>query len=479
MAACVTSVLVCVGSSGCEPDPSPGVPECETRRDCDDGYACERSRCEFVPSDVGDACDREADCGPGQDCAATGVDGDGDGEPDTLAPTCQWAIGLSSGASCEQDDECGSRACSLGHCAELCAEDDDCRGGAACVGVPISLTPRAVDQFGGCMPSAGVLAVELRVEDDGTVRVPVPTHALSMTLVTEVSDPNLVVGIGKLVSPSGMSLWELPSGELASTTEQSIRYAPTTETSSVLLPSSSGAPLEPGVYRATVSAWQGNLPVARPTPRVRAIYRLGIEGRALDVNFHFMDLAGHACLGDNELSAARAADKSSGWQTALLPAWRAAFLPAGLALGTLTYNDEIGRPELDSVRPDEMGKLFALGQPGRPALDVYLVRSIYPLGVLAATGGTPGPIAHDTSHSGVVVSVDALCLLGWDDVGRLAARAAARYLGLHEAVDVHGRRDPLVSTGDGSDNLLYFRLGTDAELTEEQAKILRRSPVLR
>jgi hypothetical protein len=44
---------------------------------------------------------------------------------------------------------------------------------------------------------------------------------------------------------------------------------------------------------------------------------------------------------------------------------------------------------------------------------------------------------------------------------------------------VAGRADPLVSTGDGANNLVYFRLGAETQLTGEQAVILRRNPVLR
>jgi len=478
VAAC-TLAAAFVALAACEAPPTPQAPECQERRDCEDGFACVSGVCEIVRSTVGDRCVREADCGPGQTCAATGYDGDADGDADTLAPSCQLAIGRATGAACDANDQCASIACSLGHCAELCLADLDCRGGSACVGVPYMFSPRAVDQFGGCMPAAGVLAVDLPVDDSGLVHVPVPTHALSMTLVTAVGDPSMLVGMTRLVSPSGTLLWNTPAATDAIAIEQPLRYTPSTETSSVMLPSSSEAPLEPGVYRAHVAAWQPNAQLARVLPRVHAIFRLGVEGRTLDLNFHFMNLSEHACLGERTLSAKRVVDKQSPWQAEFLPAWRAAFAPAGLTLGAMTFDDQVERPELDAVRPDELGKLFALGVRGRAALDVYVVRSIYPLGSLAAVGGTPGPLEHRTTHSGIVISADALCVLGWDDFGRIAAHAAARYLGLYESVDVDGRHDPLVSTGDTANNIVYFRLGSSPELTDEQAAILRTNPVLR
>jgi hypothetical protein len=467
--------------AACDPPPSSGAPECNEHHDCPDGHACLAHRCELVRSLIGDGCAREIDCGPGQTCTATGFDADSDGEPDTLAPTCQETSGRAVGSACDVNDECASRACSLGHCAELCRDSDDCRSGSACVGVPYIFSPRAIDDFDGCMPATGVLTADLPVDDDGLVHVPVPEHALSLTLVTEIGDPGMFVGLTRLVSPSGQLLWDRPApiADSVLVSEQPIRYAPATEIASLMLPNSTDAPLESGVYRATVAAWQSEGLMARQQPRVRAVFRLGVEGRTLDVNFHFMDLEEHACLGLKSLGASRAAEPGSPWQAELLPAWQAAFAPAGITLGTMSYDDEIDHPELDSVRPDEVGALFALGERGRAALDVYVVRSIYPLGTLAVAGGTPGPLEHSTTHSGVVVSADALCMLGWDDFGRVVAHAAARYLGLYESLDVHGRHDLLVSTDDASNNLVYYRLGSTTDLTEEQATILRANPVLR
>jgi len=478
VAACL---LVGLLATACESPPAPVQPECRTRRDCADGFTCVAGDCVMVSSTVGDPCDREADCGPGQTCATTGFDGDGDGEPDTLSPTCQPSAELiPAGAACASNDECASSACSFGRCIELCMQDDDCRrGGAACVEVPYMFSPRAIDEYKGCMPAAGVLAVDLPTDDDGLVHVPVPGNALSLTLVTDIGDPNMMVGMTRLVSPSGTLLWNKPGATDPIGIEQPVRYAPGTETSSFMLPSSSEAQLEPGVYRVNVAAWQRNQLLARLQPRVRAIYRLGVEGKTLDINFHFMNLVDHACVGSKPLDATRAAEKTSQWQTEVLPSWRTAFSQAGLALGTISYVDEKGRPDLDAVRPDELGALFELGDRNRPGLDVYVVRSLYPLGVLAASGGAPGPLEKGTAHSGIVVSADALCVLGHDDFGRLIAHAAARYLGLFETVDVNGRHDPLTSTSDSANNLVYFRLGASSQLTDEQADILRKSPVLR
>ena len=481
MAACLTSLGAVAALAACDSPPAPVQPDCITRRECTDGYTCVLGECVVTKSSIGDPCDREADCGPGQTCATTGFDGDSDGEPDTLSPTCQpTGFLVASGAACTRNDECASNACEFNRCVELCMQSDDCsQKNSACVGVPYMFSPRAVDQYFGCMPASGVLAVDLPVDDDGLVHVPVPTHALSMTLTADIGDPEMIVGLTRLVSPSGQLLWNKPSPTDPIFIEQPVRYAPASEISTFMLPSSTEAPLEAGVYRVNVAAWQKNTLQTRLMPRVRATYRLGLEGRTLDVNFHFMNLAEHACLGPKLVNAARANEKTSMWQTEVLPAWRKTFAQAGIALGTISYDDETGHDDLDSVRPDELGTLFDLSDRTRPGLDVYVVRSMYPLGVLAASGGSPGPLEKGTAHSGIVVSADALCVMPYDDFGRLLAHTAARYLGLFETVDVNGRADPLTSTGDSPDNVVYFRVGAATQITEEQATILRRNPVLR
>jgi hypothetical protein len=454
---------------------------CARDRDCADGFVCgNQGACVPVVSFVGQPCTREADCGPGQTCAPTPVDADQDGSYERLAATCQLDRegGDGDGGACRTDDDCAAGGCALGRCSLLCVEGDDCRAGLDCVAVPRDINPESGDSrqglFATCVPAIGLLRVELPVGRDGDVAVPVPAHARSFTLVVEGPEPDALVGVSWIDAPDGDRLYERPDPPEEYWT-QPLRYAPATGVSSLMVPTSTAAPLELGVYHAQVRTLA--LGSATP-PRASVVYRLGLDGKALDVNVHFVDLDGHPCPGA-DLDAARAGDPEGAFEREMLKAWRGALAPAGIAIGDIDLDDITGHPELAVIDGTaDVRDLFSLSQPGTPALDVFVVRSILPLGVQMIVGGTPGPIAAGTPHSGIAISADALCSQGWAGVGRLAARGTARYLGLHESVDVDGFGDPLESTDASSDNLLYFGKGGTA-LTDEQGDIMRRSPLLR
>lgn len=473
----VLLTTIALWAVACAADPSP-QPACLVDRDCGDGFRCnETGECELVVSAIGQPCSREADCGPGQACALTTSDSDGDGTADTLAPTCQLALpGADTGSLCGGDEQCATGACVLGRCTELCAGTEDCPAGAACVGIP-AVSLRFAPLFEGCLQATGTLETALEVDPvTGAVQVPVPTNALSFTLVVEGGDPTHTVGVVRLESPQGELLYERPAEPEAYYT-QPIRYAPDTGISSLYLPASSDVAIEAGVYAGEVASFLPGGGVGAAPPAARVVYRLGIEGQILNVNLYFLDLTGHGCAGA-EITAARA-ESSPLIQDELLNAWRGVFAGAGIALGSISYHDIVGRPDLDVLAEDEVEDLLGLSERGGPALDVFFVRSMVPIGVLARTGGIPGPPAHGTAHSGVVLSADALCHQSWAEVGRTAAHLAGHYLGLHHNLEADGHVDPLGSTDDGAGNLMYFGHGGGELLTAEQRAILRRSPLLR
>jgi hypothetical protein len=448
---------------------------CTVDRDCGEGYFCATSHaCEPVVSFVGQPCTRENDCGPGQTCALEAIDIDhDDGVPDKLVATCQFErAGRDPGARCAFDGDCTAGACVVGRCASLCVADDDCVSAQTCATVPRTLGPTGEGLFAACVTASGVAQAELPVGRDGSVDVPVPSNVRSFTIVTDAPDADSLAGLARLESPNGAVLYQSTDNPDDYWT-QPVRYVPLPQTSSLRVPTSTSAAVELGVYRAQARAFApGRL------PRVTVVYRLGTDGHVLDVNVHLVDLAGHPCPGA-ALIAADTDDPASPFNQQFLRAWRGALAPAGLSIGAVQVSDLVGHPELDAIDSnDELAALLALGEPGAPALDVFVVRSIYPLGVSAVVSSTPGPLVAGTRHSGVVLSADALCTHGWTTMGQLAARATARYLGLHESVDVDDHRDPLASTDDSQDNLLYFRLQA-TDLTTEQADILRRSPLLR
>jgi hypothetical protein len=475
MACALVSLLTSCASAT---EPSPG---CLTYRDCSDGETCQAGSCLAVESVPGDTCAREADCGAGQTCSLVDIDADEDGATDSLAPRCAAAAQLLPlGNNCHDDAQCATGSCALGRCAELCSHDSDCKKGWVCSAMPKALGRLREAMFGACLPASGVVQVPLRVDPDPEERailIPVPEHALSVTLVADSGEPWIDVAFTRVFSPSGEPLWIQPL-ERDQEFTQPLRVQIGPQTTGVLIPSSSAAPLEPGVYRATVNAWLGSGSSASAVPRLHALYRLGLPGRVLDVSFHFADLGEHPCLPSvmGPLVAPRAADDTL-WRE-VLDAWGDVFAPAGILIGQVEYEDVLNRPDLDAIETHELPELFALGDE-RSGLHVYVVRSLQPLGVLVSIGGRPGPVQPGTARSGVVLSADALCLLAPREVGTLLARAAAGYMGLHETVSVEGVPDGLDSTGLDGDNLLYYRLGKGVDLTGEQRDILRGSPLLR
>jgi hypothetical protein len=465
----------------CAPEITP-IAHCTLDRDCDDGFVCSPTgTCTPVTSDIGQRCAREADCGANQTCRPTVIDDDADKVVDRLAATCQQngAGTVGEGGRCFDDGDCLAGACALGRCTGLCEAPADCRSGQTCAGVPrllesLSGGAGAEGWVSACVPNAGIVAIELAVSADAEVEVPVPSHARSFTLVVEGPDEDALVAVDLLEAPSGGTLYRRPETPDEVWT-QPLRYLPQTGASSLMVPASTASALELGVYRAKVRTQA--LGAVTP-PRVRVLYRLGSDGQVLDVNVHLVDLAEHPCVGAG-MHAAQTNDPNGAFSGQFLATWRAVFSAADLSVGQVIASDVVGRPELAQVdTAQDLRELFKLSRPGAPALDVFIVRSIYPLGVTAIVGGTPGPFAAGTTHSGVVLSADAVCDGGWAGLGRLAARSSLRYLGLWETVDLDGHPDPLESTGVDSQNLLYF--GNDgAALTSEQAELVRRNPLLR
>lgn len=465
-------------ATGCGDGSPPDNPECRIDRDCGDGYRCdEDQKCVAVTSEIGQPCGREADCGPGQTCTLTTEDTDGDGVADELAPTCQLQTqGLGTGAACADDFACATGICAIGRCVELCAATDDCPSGTACVGMP-RVAVREAPLFDGCLQATGVLEAAIPVDAvRSTVSIPVPANALSFTIVADVGHTEQAVGVTRLESPSGELLHERTTTD-GGFWMQAIRYQADLEISSMLVSNSSSVQLETGAYIAEIASFIPGGGVGSLVPDVKVLYRLGVEGQVLDVNVYFLDLTDHACPGA-EMSAGLA-ESSSFIQDQFLPSWRGAFAQAGIAIDQVTYHDITGRPDLDSIVPAELGPLLALSQDGPPALNVFVVRTIEPLGVLARAGGTPGPVEHGTMHSGIVLSADALCTASWFDLGRIAAHQAGHYLGLYHNVEHDGHGDPLVSTDVTVDNLMHFTAPGGTALTGEQQGILARSPLLR
>ena len=452
------------------------VPVCRHHVDCGDGMRCDDGSCRLIESAIGDECDSELDCGPGQTCRLGPAFANPPG-------TCQQQTSAGiPGDRCGVDGDCRSGACALGRCVELCSVDDDCARGAGCSGVPrVTADATAlVGQFEACLPTSGSITFELPL--DPTVRepelkIPVPEHAVSMTVITEVDTESQLIGATRLQAPSGRLLYTLPQSR-PDYYRNLVRHEPLPGASVIKVPSSPTVPLEAGAYTLRLSVFR--LDPGPPSSRrhVRVVEKLG-PGASLDLHFHFADLREHPCRGKIGVDLdATTAPQHPEFRDVFLVRLREIFNSANISIGEITFDDVVGHPELDTLRQEDAGALFALSD-DPTGVSIFLVRAISPAGLQVVTAGTPGAPLPGTRASGVAVAIDGLCYRGWDRLARQTAHAVARHMGLFRNQEPDGGEDPIPDSSPSTSNLMHYNEGGETVLSTGQREILRTSPVLR
>ena len=451
-------------------------PECHAHLDCGDGYLCNDRECEVVTSLVGESCLREIECGPGQTCAPDVADFNGDG---ALTGRCaQQEPGKVLGDECVSDDECQTRVCALGRCTQMCAQIADCPGGLTCARVPRAIDG-ATPRVGVCMQGSGVLEHRLELPAPGaTIQVPVPSNAVSFAVVSLADDPLQMVGAWRVAGPGGEILYRA-SGAPGQFYQNVIRYQPSAGVSTLLVPNTPAFELDTSIYEVDIgSRFADGSPGSSPV-HVRILYKVDTSA-TLDLHFHFLSLADHPCAAafDQGVLDAASARRSHRFHS-YVEQVRRTLGEAGILLSEPTFSDVGDRADLDSLDRARAGELFALGRE-RTGIDVFLVRSILPVGVQVAVNATPGPPrTNGTSASGVAIGMDTLCYQGWPDLARLTAHAIARQMGLYYSRDPNGYPDPIPDTDGSPDNLLYFGDQGGSSLSRGQAQVLSRYPGLR
>ena len=452
------------------------APTCQNHVDCGDGYRCEEGgQCIRVESNIGDVCIREIDCGPGQTCAPDNVDRDADGY---LAGSCELQLpGGPIATPCQSDDDCQSRNCTIGLCSELCGQPNDCPPGLTCAVVP-RLLQGSDPRFSTCLPSRGVVVDDIPVATSAaTLRIPVPSSARSFTIVAQVEDESQLVGVTRLDAPDGRILFTLPE-TLEEFYGNPIRYQLSFGISTMMVPNTPDIELEVGVYDAEVGSVLELGGRGTSLPDVAVQYKLD-NGASLDLHFHFLDLADHPCAGFFEHGAldASAASSSAQFQS-YLGEIDGILAPAGIRLGEVSYDDVSGRGDLDSIARDRLGDLLALST-ADSGIDVYLVRSMEPVGLEAMVGGQPGPPrTPGTRASGIAISMDTLCYRDWHTLARITAHALGRQMGLYHNRAPDGADDTISDSNDSNENLMFFGDFGGTQLSEGQRDVLRRYPGL-
>jgi hypothetical protein len=482
-------------------------PRCQRAPDCGDGYACsDDGLCILGEASAGDRCTSEVECAPGLACVLD-VDDGGDGVLDASCTADR--DGGANGAACSADAECRNGTCALGRCVDLCAIDRDCISGSVCTGIPrvdnAASTPTSVGNFRGCLPANATLA--WTIETSGTeseVFVPVPELARTALAVMSVDDETQFVGASRLLAPDGTELYQLDPDVIDPfDPDNLVRHTPTMRRSVLMMPSRPEVPLVTGAYQLTLGSYR-MAPLPAPhlvpgssTPSLTTILKLG-DGSVLDVHFYFLDLADHPCLPQlgEDLNATSAStphpptDEYSGWfQERFLGQLRVIFARAAIALGTVTYDDITGHPELDGLDSENLSDLLELAtHPG--GVNVFFVRTIAPVGLQALVGSdkNPGDPTPGSPIGGVAVAVDTMCYRSWEQFARVTAHAIAREMALYrnlEPAPFDTFEDPIADSPGAEnptqalDNLMHFSEFGGTSLTPEQREILRRSATLR
>lgn len=453
------------------------VPRCLHHVDCGDGYTCDDGHCNLVDAVEHAPCESELECGPGLTCRLEAA-------LSTPIGTCErHTTAAVPGAVCAVDDDCRGGACALGHCLELCASEPECQRGWTCAAVPW-INPQAtalVGNFKACLPETGTIAFDLPVDPDElepTIKIPVPSSAVSAEVVLEVADPFQRIGATLLVAPDTTTVLYRRPFNADEFFDNPVRHVPAAGVSVVKIPGAPTQPFEAGAYTLKLAVTRDDGGDPSRERRVRVVEKLGL-GAALDLHFFFADLSDHPCadkLGELATLGAAAAPTSTAFQLEYVAEIRS-ILSSALATGQTTYEDVLDHPELAGLDSQRAGELFELNPHAR-GVAIFLVRTISPAGVQIVVGGTPGAPLPGTRSSGVAVSVDAICYRDWRMLARQTAHAIARHLGLFRNVEPDGGEDPIADSPTTADNLLHYSEFGGDSLSPGQREMLRISPVV-
>lgn len=482
-----SSELQCLASS-C-------VPRCQRGPDCGDGYTCDGDgMCRVSTGQAGAACASETACAPGLSCQLDDPSTPGTG---ALSAACTSPnAGAPPSAACDVDADCRNGTCALQHCVDLCADTRDCPLDMSCQTIPRLRDISTVSgRFTGCLPTSGTLQWQIPLSAPAAlVALPVPSGATSVSVVFSNGDQTQLVGATSVVAPDTTTQQSCPGASCAPLDAlptdlfyaNPIRHAPQLGESVLAIPSSPDAPIQSGVYMLGVSSLHANGSAGSAIPTLTVVAKMDASS-TLDLHFHILDLSDHPCaaeLGTTTLTAATAPELTS-FKSDYLGEIKSIISHGGIALGDVTYDDISNHPDLDGLDVKDAGSLLRLGS-YRSGINVFLVRTLSPVG-LEAFGPNPGPAGlANTSESGIVIGMDTLCYRSWTQLARLTAHELARYMGLYNNVEADfdemsnpSPRDPINDSDTTNANLMFYSEFGGVELSEGQREILAKSAVLR
>lgn len=496
-------------------------PRCKGDEDCrDDGYSCDAGTCTARPgSPMGDACTKDSDCSS-QNCVMNKcVQGCNRETACAAGSTCvldrnatrvrgscisQRTATRAPLNACASDSDCTRGTCLMGLCLLMCQQTRDC--GAApdagsCPELPAPLTKvtpvSSWPRMKVCLPRNQNVAVPLgAVQTVNQILVPSTARSLTMVLSAENNDQSIRVGMSYVEDDKKMELfgqWNPadPNGYFNNV----IRHNPDGGSSIFMFSTSPGrAPLRSTVYGYGVVA-SDPIGMLKPATAL-AIYKLydaPITSGKVPLRIHVADLSGlpPSCMYQSM--------KAASARTTLAPMiskLQQIYAQSNVAVtfDPIDYDDTDAPTSLNAQLDGALGKILAqASKQTAGGVDLTLIRSIAPTGVLGIAGGIPGaPGMKDNPRTGAVMSMGFLCMSGVNygltQLAQTAAHELGHTLGLNHNRERGGMTDPLgdgtglsESTRQDSANLMYW-LSTETpgeSLTAEQGTVIRSVPQIR
>jgi hypothetical protein len=471
------------------------LPSCSQDSDCGTGNECAGGACRKKQPVVTGTCTQDSQCPSrvclvpekqcSRECAASSDCGsdvcsirdalDATGVVTSVRRVCLKAQpGAGVGGPCKAGKDCLSSFCHLGRCTEICT-DGSCPGGLACVPSQHPLPFDKVVPVSVCLPPKETLVFSPDgLEPQFLTSIPVPGHTVSFSIVASAADARNLPVIVELRAPDRTPLYQTPRGQ-EDFYKQPIRHYPRNHVSTMLVPNTPSVALQrTGLYRYQTGVYnEGGQYVGRPN--LRLFYKLAPGGAVsqgtLNLNFYVAGMGGHPC-GNTDAASAPNDLKAS------IDTVRRIYAKAHVTLGKITFQN-MTRPDLQRIDGQDEAALARLFQSSagqtQPAINIFLVRSLSPQGLLGVAGGIPGPPLHGTSHSGVVATFEARC---HQVLGNVIAHELGHYLGLFHNIEQDGHQDPIVDSTTSAQNLMYWNEQGGEELSSGQGYVMRNNAVV-